>query len=408
MKRLFNVFGNLIALLFLVVAGWFLVRLVQGWSTPNTLQEPDVTSAPAPMVVSTPTPALTWETATLDQIHFGEPKVVLTDTHSLQIVQWVSDEELLILHDLTSNRSKEAIELFNVNTNRVIRLAIGNYLREPIWLPAQQSVAFLTYNSKTKQRDLIISSVDTKTPQILYEGFSLPLLAGADGLGAIAFSKNRKTLLKVEDTQQKVQAIDFSPFVAPSPTPYEWIYKTAQSPNTPWQAVYNIDHFLLINPSNGEIREVQLADKAKVGWNPIWALDARWSPDGQQLAIIATFGELPNRTRFLLLFDIKTDTIRQISIPQEFVLNNLTWAPNNHFLLAQGSVDYIPPGYALQGVILIDTVTQNMNEINLIPEKTLGEGSVAWSPSGKWVAFLCNRLEQNYKTICFSFVGVEK
>ncbi|MBC7226219.1 MAG: hypothetical protein H5T61_03180 [Thermoflexales bacterium] len=102
---------------------------------------------PTPFILQTPS---TWENASLEQIHFGSPRVVLTDTLGLRIVGWISNDEVLILRDTLPGRNRVAIEVFNAKTGALKRLKEGVIWGKPIWSSKEQSLAYLLYNESKK------------------------------------------------------------------------------------------------------------------------------------------------------------------------------------------------------------------------------------------------------------------
>jgi Tol biopolymer transport system component len=411
MKQIQRAVGGLLTLLLLFGAGWFLIDQLQNRTEIEPAQQPAMTPE---VVHSVPTPTSTsvsgWETATLEQIQFGKPKIILTDTHSLRIVQWVSDEELLVLRGLNPSRSREAIELLNVQTGGKRFYGEISGAGKPVWLSNSQTAAFVDTNYETNKT--IFSTGQTSDQNRAQSGLELfpYLTASSDGDTLLGFEAGGWPPILIDPLTDESRALpfDWTEFMPPTEGPRRH-YQASWNPHYSKVAFYNAHRLLIADLDSGEMTEVMLGnDKAKQNHLPLWALEIQWSPDGNKLAVIATTGRLPNAFRWLFVYDLNTNRSEEIDLPADFILNNLAWAPDNRLLLAQGSVDYIPPGYALQDVILIDTVTQEMDKTDLLPEGTLGEGAMAWSPGGKWVAFLCNRLGQDYKAVCFSSAEVEK
>ena len=362
-----------------------------GWSLPPVSPTPAFSVPPA------------WEHATLENIHFGEPQVVLTDSLGLRIVSWISENEVLIRRDTLPGGNGYAIEVFNVQTGAVERLAAEVFCGKPLWNPVQQAVVYLQYDKVRKQRNLMWRPLAAREGQQLVPSVTSPILLAAGGKGAVAYSVEERALTGKETgaTDKDIQ-IAFETFAPPATTLFcGWKYDTAVSPDGKWQVVYNCEHFLLVNTKNGVVQELDLG-KGKGQWQPYWALDVQWSPDGEQLAVVATVGWLPNQIRFLLLVEPWTAQVKELPIPRSFVLGDLAWDPKGCFLLAVGVVDTIPPGYGVLGTILVNTANEEIREVGLLPEGSLAGGDIAWSPNGNQVAFLCNRLELPYAAICVS------
>jgi len=229
----------------LVLGGFFLICLLSliSYLKPEggmkeALSFPTPTPSPTPYVSP-------WESATLDQIRFGEPKVVLTGALGLRIVGWISNDEVLILRDLTPGRTREAIEVFNVKTGEVERLAEGRFLGKPIW--NKKAIIYIHYDAVRKEGDLIWQPLGGKGGQKLASDVLPPILLVKEG--AVAYDEKVKNLRgRFMVYEEKESIIPFGPF-APlhSPTAYGCMYQTAVSPDGKWQVVYNCEHFLLID-----------------------------------------------------------------------------------------------------------------------------------------------------------------
>lgn len=391
--------------LFLIL-GTLLISTISRGDLVGLAAEGVVTPAPSP----TPTLSLAWQNATLDQIHFGEPKMVLTDTLGLRIVGWISDADLLIRRDTVPGGNGSAIEVFNVETRAVRRLAEGRFSGSPVWNPVEQALVYLQYDEVRRQRDLMWYPLDAGEAQKLASDVVLPIVLVDEGKGAVAYSTGEKALVsRTVGLETQKRRFSFAQYAMRIPTPYEWIYQTAVSPDGKWQVVYNCENFLLVNSQSGTIKEIDLGNWVTDGALPRWALEAQWSPDGQMLAVVATVDRLPNQIRFLLLLDPWKNELRTVPLPYGFPIE-LSWAPNSRLLLVQGEVGTVPPGFGLPGAMLIDVGTSEHREVKLYPEGILG-GNIAWSPDGFLLAFLCRHFEEGHLgsiAICLSSVEVEK
>ncbi len=391
----------------LLILGILMIVVIGKGDLAGLAAEVVATSATSP----TPTLSLTWENATLDQIHFGEPKVVLTDTLGLRIVGWISNAELLIQRDTLPGRNESAIEVFNVETQEVRRLAEGRIWGRPIWSSQEEAIAYLLYDEDRKMTSLVWQTPDGQPARVL-EGAVQPIVLSPDGRGAMAYSTATEDLRGKRFALQAGEDIrvDFARFAPPARNlGCGWKYDTAVSPDGRWQVVYNCEHFLLVNSQSGTIKEIDLGDWVTDGALPRWALEAQWSPDGQMLAVVATVDRLPNQIRFLLLLDPWKNELRTVPLPYGFPIE-LSWAPNSRLLLVQGEVGTVPPGVRLPGAMLIDVGTSEHREVKLYPEGVLG-GNIAWSPDGFLLAFLCRHFEEGHWgniAICLSSVEVEK
>lgn len=376
--------------------------------------EPTTLPAPPPTVVgesSIPTNEL-WAKATLDDIAFGPAQIVLTDTQPLRLIQWVSNQEILLIQGVNPT---ETIQLYNAYTGQVTPLASAFLIRYPLWLPKTQQVIFITYNGVTKQGEFKVSSVQTRNTDHLHTGVNPPVLASVGEQGGIAWVAEKHSLMSVGRVTEEARSIlpDFEGYAHPPDARWHWEYHTANSLTGNWQAVYSSEHFLLIDVVKGVIEEITLpGQQLGVSSRPAktWALLAVWSPDGGKLAIIATTGDIPIDYVWLYIYDVQTKETTTLEMPPDIYFSNLAWGPNNRFLLVQGDVGPSKNGTVLQGVWLLDIVTGKREAKTLFPPESIG-GMVGqeliWSPDGRLIAFHCYKWGQGFAGTCISEVTVK-
>lgn len=390
--------------LFLIL-GTLLITTISRGDLVGLAAEGVATPAPSP----TPTLFLAWQNATLDQIHFGEPKVVLTDTLGLRIVGWISNIEVLIQRDTAPGGNGSVIEVFNVKTQAVRHLTEGHFSGRPVWNPAQRAVVYLQYDEVRRQRDLTWHSLDARESQRLASDVVLPIVLVDEGKGAVAYSPNEKALVgRLADLKTQKRRLSFSPYAMRIPTPYEWFYRTAVSPDGKWQVVYNCEHFLLVNSEDGAIKELDLGTEIIEGRPfPRWALDAQWSQDGRQLAVASTFGDFLPRITRLLVLDPWEEKAHEIGRPPG-ILSEVDWAPDGRHLLVSG-LEVIGEGTFLPRMWLVDVKMGRIRDLNLpVARSEDPRGGVAWSPDGKHFLFYCRPKSASKSALCLASVEVER
>jgi len=392
----------------LVLGGFFLICLLSliSYLKPEGSME-EALSFPTPTPF--PTPYVSpWESATLDQIHFGEPKVVLTGALGFRIVGWISNEEVLIRRAIKPGGRGSAFEVFNVETKEVRRLTAGLFPGNPVWSLARRALVYLKYDEKREQSDLIWQSLDTGEKKKLASNVVLPIVLVEEGKGALAYDVEEETLrgsLVIPPAEER--RVPFGRYAMRIPTPYGWEYKTAVSPDGKWQVVYNCEHFLLLDTKEGVIREIDLGTEGPGGKGlPRWALNAQWSPDGKKIAIIATRGYLPNPVRFFLLLDPQSGAWQDISLSKPFGIYNVQWSPYGRFLLVSGFIDLNEEGFPIIEHRLIDPSTGRERKLNLFPSNPLLGRSFAWSPDGERLILNCT--EPGLAALCIIPVEVRR
>jgi hypothetical protein len=391
------------SVLFLIL-GTLLISTISRGDLIGLAAEGVVTPAPSP----TPTLSLAWQNATLDQIHFGEPKVVLTDTLGLRIVGWISDTEVLIRRDRGNG---SAIELFNVETQTVRRLAKGRIWGRPIWSSQEEAVAYLLYDEGRKMTSLVWQTLDGQPVRVL-EGAVQPIVLSPDGRGAMAYSTTTEDLRGKAFALQAGEDIrvDFARFAPPARNlGCGWKYDTVISPGGKWQVVYNCEHFLLVNSERGTIRKIDLGTEVIEGRFPRWALDAQWSQDGQQLAVVYTFGDSLPRITGLLILDPWEERVRKIERPPGLLFSEVDWAPEGRHLLVSG-LEVRGEGTFLPRMWLVDVKTGRIRDLDLFPVARSEDprGGAAWSPEGKYLLFYCRPKSVSGAALCLASAEVER
>jgi hypothetical protein len=102
--------------------------------------------------------------------------MVLTDTVGLRIVGWISDAEVLIQRDIVPRGKGSAIEVLNVKTRAVRRLAEGRLPESLVWNPVEQALVYLQYDEVRKRRDLMWYPLDAGEAQKLASDVFLPIV----------------------------------------------------------------------------------------------------------------------------------------------------------------------------------------------------------------------------------------
>jgi len=336
--------------------------------------------------------------------------MVLTDALGLRIVGWISDAEVLIRRDTQPGGNGSAIEVFNVETQEVRRLAEGRFSGSPVWNPAQQVVVYLQYDEVRRQGDLMWYPLDARAGQKLASDVVLPIVLVDEGKRAVAYSIGEKALVGHSvDLETEKRRFSFAPYAMRIPTPYEWIYQTAVSPDGKWQVVYNCENFLLVNSERSTIRKIDLGTEVIEGQFPRWALDAQWSQDGRQLAVVYTFGDSLPRITGLLILDPWEERVRKIERPPGLLFSEVDWAPEGRHLLVSG-LEVRGEGTFLSRMWLVDVKTGRIRDLDLFPVARNEDprGGAAWSPDGKYLLFYCRPKSVSGAALCLASAEVER
>lgn len=415
MKPSRSVWSELLSglLQWMLIIGSVLVILVV-FQMPSIRPAAPATATPAALATEAVDhiPSTEWEKATLEQIRFGAPRGLIEGVGEFQIAGWMDNHRVLFTGDVENTRTLQSLDVLG---GAVTRYDEGIFVGTPRWLSQSASAVYLWLNRKDNTQQVRTSSGNPGVaPLTLEPAVGLPFLfVQPNGNGVVSIAPDLKSVraTNVDATERAPAPLDLEKFAPPTPTPMEWIYRSAQSPNREWGAFFNRDHFVLLNLVTNKVKELFLPEEnSEFGRGRWWGLAAAWSPNNEQIAIIATIGDLPNSFRRLYIYDLKTMQIKRLTLPTFFVLNNLAWAPNSRILLAQGDVEDLPDGYKKQGNILIDTLQDRSLPVTLLPPRRVGgntEVELAWSPDGKSLVYHCHAPEQEHSTLCLSSVEMQ-
>jgi WD40 repeat protein len=364
-------------------------------SPPPTLTPTPTLTPPIPLCAFTANPAPGIPGPSLDAFVFSAPQVVLTHTSAIGVVDWLPDgERLLITRLVVPGPPEEYIDTFNVQTRELRRLGEWNVFSagsnpKPVWLDAEQVVVF---------GDIIngqwVLSVSRGPDKVVVDLASPYLAASPDGQLVVFFPETPGNGLQTLDvTQARRQDI---PFTLPDPlTPppnRTDPYKVIWQPGGSRIAFYNNAGFYLVDVITGQICELDLGTHMEVG--DLWAVAAKWSPNGRYLAALTTAGEPVVSSIDLTLLDIDTGEPRQVHLGYQY-LHAMAWHPNSHALLVMAEAGQGDPARANQyDLYLVDAATGDSRQMLAGHTFTLsGIYGAAWSPTGQEIALGCPAIE---------------
>ncbi|MCQ3937679.1 MAG: hypothetical protein DPW18_11620 [Chloroflexi bacterium] len=334
---------------------------------------------------------------------FSEPKVVATNDFGLRIVQWISNEEVLVLRNLKPGGSRVAIEVLNIKNGQTIRLAEDNTISgDPLWLPNKRTVIYIAYDLFTNQAKnrsrLMMIGLDKQPAEVMAEEVTQPLFAMPDGEDVVTLGTGQQRLMRIGPAKVASTLSNISQLTMRSLR----LLRAAQSPDSQSVVLYNDTSFVIMELKTGETTEFKLGK-----WQEEyrWALDVQWSPNGKYLAVRATAGRLPNPYSSLLIVDVKNECMWEVSVSRPFYTHEVAWSPGGRYLLLSGEVGITQKGYPIIEYRLLDLMTGQERKVNLW-DAEVGGIYFGWSPDGKTILINCATPERG--ALCAIAVEVKQ
>jgi WD40 repeat protein len=394
-------------------------------SVPETFQSPLPSPTPPPPP-SVPPCDLTVSPKSdafgppLDAFVFSQPQVVLTHKAAIGIASPLPDGESLLITLDVPGTDRQSIEVFNIRTgeSHVYAERTGNN-GKPVWLAALEAAAYSTLVGQ--QYELRISQGDAKqTERVAPSVEGLSLAAGPEGrrllyLPGLTSNRpevwdgaNRSTeALQVNLDQWKYPKYpkDVQSMLAPSAFQVAWRLDGSQLVfyTLPWTFLFDIQTNQVCEIDLGPFRDETV--KAM----PIWALEAKWSPDGRYLALITT-DSFPGQASGtgaailateLTIVDMKTGQLRNLQptsdvTPAQHYVTDIAWSPDSQYVATLGIVGIDEMGSEKAGVFIIEASTGKLQPGP--SDYELGGGlwgwQLAWSVDGSQLVVACPTPEE--------------
>lgn len=113
----------------------------------------------------------TWKNTTLDQIHFGEPQSVFTNSGLVKVYEWLPDGQTLLL-EIEDTATKEQSQRYRIVTLDSKTSEITEYGRRedsslpPVWVENTQGVAFVTLGGLDNQSPKLLLGLGNQIRQV--------------------------------------------------------------------------------------------------------------------------------------------------------------------------------------------------------------------------------------------------
>lgn len=385
----------------------------------NAPENSDAVKPQQPPACTFPLAQTTTEESTPEEYTFSEPLTVLTTSYPIDVVEWLPDNQRVLVTQYIPSANQQSIELFNPQTGERDVYAVRTRIDEPpSWLSESNAVIYPAMNiisiDKVKKRydftrQVRLSIGDFENTQLVADNllhFFIAVKPGRDQIVYLTEKQLAKRNTSLE-TQQLV-AFDSTQWeyrrdIFPPP-----VYKMTWRPGTSQVVLYsNGDtggYTFLLDTDTGKICEIDLGNE---GDNSGWAEIARWSPDGRYLAVIRSWGTLPINFSDLGILDTLTGNLYTMQIAQrenigrQFI-EDIAWAPDNNHLVAIGSIFPLSgdgtssQGNKHTGLYLIDVVSEQ--NIHFLPDYEFSAGwpgtNLSWSSDGSQLIVRCPTPEE--------------
>ena len=387
---------ELVALSALVISLVLTIQFLRVNPETATKQTPE--SVRLPLCQFNEKSALEITMASLDDYVFSDPQIVHMSPGNIGLVDWLPDNQLVLLTRDDTDQNLQTIELFNPqNGESQIYAERRNVPAPPIWLPELRAVAYseMKVLDATKQpvvftRQLWISQGDGNKAQLIADNVSSFYLAVDPDTNQIAYLTDRQ--LSLQNVELNITyTVDFDPnkwkFSKESDRTQPLYYEMAWKPGSMQIAFYNANSFLLLDVNTGEACEVDLDG---------WASVARWSPDGRFLAVVRTNSPLPVKYSDLAVLDVTTGKFYTLQIAPEsngqHYVTDIAWAPDSRRLIAIGEVrENSQSEKQNRGLYFVDFASGQSIRLSL--EQSFGGGwwgsNMVWSSDGSKLLVAC-------------------
>lgn len=385
MKRFSNV---VLSLLMIGMVAWIVVALMSQNPVSvatSQLSTETAVATPLPTIDSPlPTPQPTGE-LTLNDYEFSEPVTKLVKEHGVPILGWLPDDQRAIV---IANELFE-IQTLDVSTGFTVSYgSTGPTSAKVVWLTGYEKMAFL----QTTPEGIFLN--------ISSGAASQPIVPTTRRLNrdAIASNGNQVMVLEMGASMPRLfngagdeiplAPIDLHLFGINPIDPYTLGPFMEWHPYDSKVAIWGKQGFVVHDTVSGNVTPYEL--HTDQGY---WALSAKWSPNGQKIALAYAQHDPPFNIMWLKILDVASGSLASLTLPLHYI-SDIAWAPNGTQLLVGGH--RISQEDRLFEVYLADAQTKESRRIFSISQNFLtgsGDTSLAWSNDGTKVLYSCLPLE---------------
>ena len=341
----------------------------------------------------------------LDQFVFSEPKVIFSREAPIEIIEWLPDNQRLLVH--VRNQMKQSIEVLDTTTNQTEVYADNLQSASLIhWVATENAIVYTDHKTQefsgVDQYSVWLSRGEGQPPQLLLEDANLLQTDAA----ARQLPPEIAKALNVYDfpfdpEQWRYNKYPEDPYVLQSWS--EVKFASSVSPDGSKAVFYGVPWLYLVDLKTNQPCEVDLGKTYYVEQGPLRVFNALWSLDGKLVAMQTAVGyrEINMYSNKLVILNTLTGELYRPEIKWSHIWD-VKWFPDSRYLMVMGYSDEIEHPYQNQQISVVDSLTQGVRL--MLPDQVFGGGSqpgsqLALSPNGKSVAVSCPITSDEYPLV---------
>lgn len=339
-------------------------------------------------------------TPTLNTFSFSEPTIMLTNTETLRLHEWLPDSnQLLLSHVHHNNDHLDYIETFDIVTGDTKRYAESYGLgASSIWLPEQQGVIYYEREDEAEIAYTIKFSTGLAESTTSYTTgkLSTPTLNPFGDLiffDGLAGDPAQQLNLTTAVTQASpIDPAQWRSTTHPNPEERNYnfsslFFSTAWHPTENKVLIYQHPVTFLYDIDQDEVCEIDFGKRGDGAW--LSPTHAHWSPNGRYIAFRLSTHRIRG-AQAIGIFDLETQTLRLLQPSPEQEPWGVAWMPNGEYVSVLGTSEPIDDIRDWGGLFLIEAETGEIQQVAEAYNVGLSwPPAHVWSPNGQQLAIAC-------------------
>jgi hypothetical protein len=324
----------------------------------------------------------------LEQFVFSEPKVILEGKPAIEIIEWLPDNQHLLLH--IRNQPKQSIETLDTTTGQTQVYADNlQNARQIHWVAGENAIVYTDHKTQefsgVDQYSVRLSRGKGQQPQLLLEDAKqLQTETGTRQLPPEIAKAFNVYDFPFDPEQWRYQKYPEDPHFMESWAEKKFAFSV--SPDSSKAFFYGIPWLYLVDLKTGQPCEIDLGKNIR-------ATEVAWSPDSRLLAMLTTRTEYPQELwpfSHLVFLNVETGEVYQ---PDLDILNiwEMAWASNSRYFIAMGETGTGEDSYLKQQLTLVDVLGKDSKI--MLPDYVFGGAQpgfqLALSPDNHELSVSC-------------------